>query len=158
MQAMVGDGVWRPDDVPTILAYCGEDVEDAVQLLHRLLPEILADAPLRVAALSQAIIRDTFLSAEAARGSVVTLARKMIGAGLPFGAITLNTPLPEETRARPASKPAAKKPAKTAGFRPSPCIDGARVVFRVKCRNPKCGLTTAKSRDGLRPAAVGTRA
>jgi hypothetical protein len=65
MQAMIGDGVWRPDDVPAILAYCGEDVKDTVQLLHRLLPEILAEAPVRAAALSQAIIRGTFMAANA---------------------------------------------------------------------------------------------
>ena len=65
MQQMIGDGVWRPGDVPAIVDYCAEDVEDTVQLLHRMLPDILGEAPVRAAALSQAIIRGSFMAANA---------------------------------------------------------------------------------------------
>ena len=65
MQQMIGDGTWRPADVPAIIGYCAEDVEDTVQLLHRLLPDILSEAPVRGLALSQAIIRGSFMAANA---------------------------------------------------------------------------------------------
>ena len=65
MQRMIGEGTWRPEDVPAIVAYCAEDVEDTVELLHRLLPAIMTEAPHRKAALAQAIIRGAFMAANA---------------------------------------------------------------------------------------------
>lgn len=65
MQTMIGNGTWRAEDVPAIVAYCAEDVEDTVQLLYRLLPDILVEAPARATALSQAIIRGSFMAANA---------------------------------------------------------------------------------------------
>jgi DNA polymerase-1 len=65
MQILVGGGTWRPEDVPAIVAYCAEDVEDTVHLLHRMLPGILNEAPVRATALSQAIIRGSFGAANA---------------------------------------------------------------------------------------------
>ena len=65
MQILVGEGNWRANDVPGILAYCAEDVQDTACLLHAILPLILGEAPDPSRAFAQAIIRGTFVAENA---------------------------------------------------------------------------------------------
>lgn len=66
MQEMVGTGQWQPPDVPAITEYCEEDVADTVQLLQRMLPHILSEAPGDAAqAMAQAFIRGRFMAENA---------------------------------------------------------------------------------------------
>ncbi len=67
MQELVGGEHWSQTDLPAILDYCEADVDDTAALLHRMLPEILTEAPQADAAmaLAQAIIRGTFMAENA---------------------------------------------------------------------------------------------
>jgi DNA polymerase I len=66
MQSLIGSGQWQPSDMPAILKYCEEDVQDTVQLLHRMLPDIIGEAPVSgEKALAQAVIRGTFMAENA---------------------------------------------------------------------------------------------
>jgi DNA polymerase-1 len=66
MQELVGTGQWQPADVPAITEYCQEDVADTVQLLQRMMPHILSEAPGDATqAMAQAFIRGRFMAENA---------------------------------------------------------------------------------------------
>jgi len=67
MQTVVGTGRWSPADLPAIVSYCREDVEDTAALLVAMLPWITSNAPVPpAAAINQAILRGRFMAEVAA--------------------------------------------------------------------------------------------
>lgn len=62
MQTLIGEGRWSPADMPAILDYCTQDVDDTAALLCARLPQYLSQAPTNSleVSLGQAIVRGAF--------------------------------------------------------------------------------------------------
>jgi DNA polymerase I len=63
IQTLVGTGLWTAFDLPEIVTYCREDVDDTIALFETILPVALREAPAQgAAALAQLIQRGTFMA------------------------------------------------------------------------------------------------